>query len=358
LDKDAVAVIEGGVEKTTELLKEKFDHIFFTGNGIVGKTILKAAAEHLTPVTLELGGKSPCIIDKTADLDVTAKRILWAKFLNLGQTCVAPDYLLVEKSIESDLLQVLKKQLVTFFGEDAQKSMDYSRIINQKHVGRLSAVLDSAKKEGVEVVTGGTVHIKDNYIAPTIIRKVKRNSILMSSALFGPILPVLTVESLDEAVQFVVSKEKPLAAYLFSKNKKNQKYFLENTPFGGGCINDLIMHVGNNNLPFGGVGPSGMGSYHGIHSFKLFSHHKPIVHRSFAMDVDMRYPPYTPNKVKRLVQLQSIKLTPTQLVLGIGTIAIAGVAIFIGTTQGNVITTLKSYVVWWLQATITFIEKL
>jgi acyl-CoA reductase-like NAD-dependent aldehyde dehydrogenase len=356
LDKEAFAVVEGAVEETTALLKEKFDYILYTGNGTVGKIVMKAASENLTPVTLELGGKSPCIVDKSADLEVTAKRILWGKFLNVGQTCIAPDYVLVEKSIEQDLLARLKKNLSNFYGENPQQSADYSRIINQRHVNRLATVLERAKKEGAEVVTGGTVDLKDNYLAPTIVRNVLPNSPLMEDELFGPLLPVVTVNNFDEAIAFVNSREKPLAAYLFSNSKQNQQSFLDNTSFGGGCINDVVMHCGNLELPFGGVGGSGMGGYHGSHSFHLFSHHKGIVQKSFLLDNDIRYPPYTPTKLSRLSFIRSLKLS--HLLYGVGAITVAGVAIFLGLTDfgRTQIQATKSLLVFGLKTALKLLE--
>jgi len=303
-----VTVIEGGVQETTQLLKQKFDHIVFTGNGAVGRVVMRAAAEHLTPVTLELGGKSPCIIDKTANMEVTARRVIWAKFLNCGQTCVAPDYLLVEKSIEKELLEAMKKVIISFYGEDPQKSTDYSRIINERHTNRLISLLDKAKSAEGEIVFGGTHDVPSKYIAPTIVRNIKLDSPLMEDELFGPLLPVLTFDAIEEAVKIINSRDKPLACYIFSTDKKNQKYILANTSSGSVGVNDAVLHVANDYLPFGGVGPSGMGHYHGNYSFKQFSHQKAVFRKGNWMDNDARYPPYTSQKMntlKRFNQLQS-----------------------------------------------------
>jgi len=344
-------LIEGGVEETTELLKQKFDYIFYTGNGTVGKIILRAAAEYLTPATLELGGKSPCIVDKTANLEVTANRIVWGKFLNVGQTCVAPDYLLVEKSVENALLQQIKATITKFYGENPQKSEDYSRVINQRHTNRLSSLIERAKKEGVEIITGGTVDVNDQYIAPTLIRNVSKTSVLMEDEIFGPILPVLTWDSIEEAADYVNSRDKPLAAYLYSNNSKAQEYFLHNVTSGGGCINDNVVHVGNPEIPFGGVGPSGMGSYHGVQSFNLFSHHKSIVQKGYSMDVDIRYPPYTNTKLSRMSLLRKIKISK-EAVVSVGAVAVLAMAYFIVKVP-----LVKSLIVTGLRSTLRFVES-
>jgi len=350
-DKAAIALLEGGVEETTELLKLKFDHIFYTGNGTVGKIILRAAAEYLTPATLELGGKSPCIVDKTANLEVTANRIVWGKFLNVGQTCVAPDYLLVEKSVENALLQQIKATITKFYGENPQKSEDYSRVINQRHTNRLSSLIERAKKEGVEIITGGTVDVNDQYIAPTLIRNVSKTSVLMEDEIFGPILPVLTWDSIEEAADYVNSRDKPLAAYLYSNNSKAQEYFLHNVTSGGGCINDNVVHVVNPEIPFGGVGPSGMGSYHGVQSFNLFSHHKSIVQKGYSMDVDIRYPPYTNTKLSRMSLLRKIKISK-EAVVSVGAVAVLAMAYFIVKVP-----LVKSLIVTGLRSTLRFVES-
>lgn len=282
-----LTVIEGGIETSQALLAEPFDHIFFTGGTAVGKLVMAAAAQHLTPVTLELGGKSPCIVDAEVDVEVAAKRITWGKFLNAGQTCIAPDYVLVHKSIKAKLLAGLKKSIREFYGEDPHKSSDYARIINGKHFSRLANFL----QEG-EVIVGGETNAEDRYIAPTVIDRVQPDHKIMTEEIFGPILPILEYEDLIEAIAFVNSKPKPLALYFFSTNKKHQELILRETSFGGGCINDTIVHLSTPELPFGGVGYSGMGSYHGQAGFDRFSHHKSVLHNSFMLDLKWRYPPY------------------------------------------------------------------
>jgi len=287
-DPSFVSAIEGGVETNQALLAEKFDHIFFTGGTAIGKIVMEAAAKHLTPVTLELGGKSPCIIDESCNLDITAKRIIWGKFYNAGQTCVAPDYLLVQKSIKPALIEKLLECLKTFFGENPQQSADFGRIVNERQFDRLVSLLDQG-----EILIGGQSDRSDRYIAPTLIDQVSPNSKIMSEEIFGPILPILEYEQISEAIAFINAQPKPLALYLFSSNKKNQAQILQEISFGGGCLNDIIMHLGNPELPFGGVGNSGMGNYHGKASFDTFSHRKSILKNSFRFDLKWRYPPYT-----------------------------------------------------------------
>jgi len=242
----------------------------------------------------------------------------------VGQTCVAPDYLLVDKTIEKPLLEKLKQGLKKFYGENPQKSEDYSRIVNERHTNRLNTLLERAKKENAEVFTGGTVDLNDCYIAPTIIRNVKKDSALMEDEIFGPLLPVLTFDSMDDAISFINSREKPLAAYLYSNDKKNQDSFLQYVTSGGGCINDNVIQVGNNSLPFGGVGPSGMGAYHGKHSFHLFSHHKSIIAKKAGLDLDLRYPPYTETKLNRLALVRSVHI-PRQAIVATATAGLAAI---------------------------------
>ncbi len=283
-----ITAIEGGVEVNQELLVEKFDHIFFTGGTAIGQIVMEAAAKHLTPVTLELGGKSPCIVDADCNLETTAKRIIWGKFYNAGQTCVAPDYLLVQKSIKPALIQKLTECIKTFFGDDPQQSTDFARIVNHRQFDRLVNLLDQGK-----ILIGGQSDRSDRFIAPTLIDQVSLNSKLMSEEIFGPILPILEYDQISEAIAFVNSQAKPLALYLFSNDKQNQEKILKEVSFGGGCFNDTIMHLGNPELPFGGVGNSGMGSYHGKASFDIFSHRKSVLKNSFRFDLKWRYPPYT-----------------------------------------------------------------
>ena len=287
-DPSFITAIEGGIETNQALLAEKFDHIFFTGGTAIGKIVMEAAAKHLTPVTLELGGKSPCIIDETCDLDITAKRIIWGKFYNCGQTCVAPDYLLIQKNIKPILIEKLLECLKTFFGENPQQSPDLGRIVNERQFDRLVTLLNEGK-----ILIGGQHDRGDRFIAPTLIDQVSPNSKIMADEIFGPILPILEYDQIAEAIAFVNAQPKPLALYLFSSNKQNQAQILKEISFGGGCLNDIIMHLGNPELPFGGVGNSGMGAYHGKASFDTFTHRKSILKNSFRFDLKWRYPPYT-----------------------------------------------------------------
>jgi aldehyde dehydrogenase (NAD+) len=287
-DPNFIIALEGGIETNQALLAEKFDHIFFTGGTAIGKIVMEAAAKHLTPVTLELGGKSPCIVDAECDLEITAKRIVWGKFYNAGQTCVAPDYLLVQKNIKSALIEKLLANIKVFFGENPQQSSDFGRIVNHRQFDRLVNLLD----EG-EILIGGQNDRSDRFIAPTLIDEVPVHSKIMAEEIFGPILPILEYEHMSEAIAFVNTRPKPLAIYLFSSNKQNQERILKEVSYGGGCFNDIIMHLGNPELPFGGVGNSGMGSYHGKASFDTFSHRKSVLKNSFRFDLKWRYPPYT-----------------------------------------------------------------
>lgn len=282
-----VAAVEGGVSTTQHLLQQRFDFIFFTGSTKVGKVVMRAAAEHLTPVTLELGGKSPAIVTEDADLGLAARRIAWGKFMNAGQTCIAPDYLLVQESIKEDLIQLITQYIEQFYGQDPQQSPDFARIINDTHFNRLSSYL----KDGL-VRTGGVTDAPTRYIAPTLLDKVTWQHPVMQEEIFGPILPVLTFGQLAEAIDVVKQHEKPLALYLFTSDNEKKEQVLAHTFFGGGCVNDTISHVANPNLPFGGVGNSGMGSYHGKSSFDLFSQQKSVLHRGTWLDLPMRYPPY------------------------------------------------------------------
>lgn len=301
-DPSFVTAIAGGVETSQALLAEKFDHIFFTGGTAIGKIVMEAAAKHLTPVTLELGGKSPCIVDVDCDLEITAKRIIWGKFYNAGQTCVAPDYLLVPKSIKAVLIEKLLKYVREFYGENPQQSPDYARIVNHRQFDRLLSLLGEGK-----ILIGGNGDRSDRYLAPTLIDlgsvdlgSVDPNSLdpnaseakVMADEIFGPILPIVEYEGLDEAIAFVNSKPKPLALYFFSNDKLKQKRIINELSFGGGCLNDTILHLGNPELPFGGVGNSGMGNYHGKASFDTFSHRKSVLKNSFRFDLKWRYPPY------------------------------------------------------------------
>jgi aldehyde dehydrogenase (NAD+) len=293
LDNDAVQVIEGGVPETTEILAQQWDHIFFTGSTPVGQIVMQAAAKHLTPVTLELGGKSPCIVDETAKLGVAANRILWGKVYNAGQTCVAPDYIFVHKSKEEQLYAAFKKTLSQFFPDGPKESPDFGRIINEKHFDRVVAML-----EGEEVVVGGEHDREELFIAPTVLRNVSPDSPVMSSEIFGPLLPVLTYEDIQEVTDFINDRPKPLALYVFSGKRKNQDFILSNTSSGGACINQTVMHLGVPDLPFGGVGASGMGAYHGKAGVETFSHRKSVFKRGTLLDPPVIYPPYTDFKTK------------------------------------------------------------
>jgi len=294
-----VCVVEayGGKESSEALLKEEFDYIFFTGSVPVGKIVMEAASKHLTPVTLELGGKSPCIVDKDADVVLAAKRIAWGKFLNAGQTCVAPDYILVHQSVKDKLLTQITRYIKEFFGENPEKSNDFPRIINERQFDRLIGLLGSGN-----VVKGGEYNKTDKYIAPTIIDNITWNDPIMLEEIFGPILPILEFEDLEEVIKMVNSRPKPLALYFFSTNKKSQQRIIEMIPYGGGCINDTIMHVASPYLPFGGVGASGMTAYHGKGSYDVFSHKKSVTKKSNLIDIKIRYAPYN-DKIKLLKKL-------------------------------------------------------
>ena len=300
LDPECIALVEGGVAETTALLDQQFDHIFYTGNGQVGRIVMEAAAKHLTPVTLELGGKSPCIVTEDAKLDVAARRIAWGKFLNAGQTCVAPDYVLVHAAREDELLRTLVDTVRSFYGADPKASPDFGRIANVRHHRRLMGLL----KEAGEVVIGGDGDEEARYLAPTLLRNVRPDAQIMREEIFGPILPVLTYESLDDAIAFVNERDRPLALYVFSEDADTEERVLAETSSGGACVNATIWHLANPHLPFGGVGPSGMGAYHGRAGFEAFSHRKSVVTKSTKTDPKLAYPPYTKLKtaiVKRIV---------------------------------------------------------
>ncbi len=290
-DAGLLRVVNGGVETAKALLSLPFDYIFFTGGSRVGKIVMKAAAEHLTPVTLELGGKSPAIVDASADLEVAASRIVWGKFFNAGQTCIAPDYVLVEKSVHSDLISKFKQRILTYYGENPQNSPDYARIINQEHFKRLVGLIDPQK-----TIHGGQVDAEKRFIAPTILDRVTLEDAVMGEEIFGPILPIIPYEKLDDALALIQQNPNPLALYLFTRDPAVEKRIIAEVPFGGGCINDVISQVMNEEIPFGGRGMSGMGSYHGKYSFDTFSHDKSIIHRKNWPDVAVRYPPYGVDK--------------------------------------------------------------
>ncbi|MER3452797.1 MAG: aldehyde dehydrogenase family protein [Acidimicrobiia bacterium] len=290
LDARAVAVVEGGVPETTTLLEERFDHIFYTGNGRVGRVVMAAAARHLTPVTLELGGKSPAIVHASADLASAARRIAWGKFLNAGQTCVAPDYVLVEESVERPLLRELVEAVRHFYGPEPAESPDFARIVSDAHVARLRRLLLAGGYD--EIVTGGRIEPAERYVAPTLLRGVSPDAAVMAEEIFGPILPVLTVRDLAEAVQFVRGRERPLALYVFARDRAAIERVVAEVPAGGVCVNATVLHLSVPDLPFGGVGESGMGVYHGRYSIDTFSHRKSVFERPPRPDPAVMYPPY------------------------------------------------------------------
>lgn len=292
-----VECIEGGLEVSQKLLAERWDYIFFTGSPTVGKIIAKAAAENLTPVTLELGGKNPCIIDETANLKLAAKRIVWGKFINAGQTCIAPDYILIQKDMKSHFIAYLKTEITKAYGENPALSPDFARIINTKNWLRLANLIEEEK-----VIFGGQTDIENNYIAPTLIEENDMESLLMKEEIFGPLLPILSYEK-EEDIKTVFSKfEKPLALYVFSENKRFSEKIIKQYSFGGGCINDTVVHFSNKRLPFGGVGHSGIGAYHGRLSFDTFSHKKSIVKKANWLDIPLRYAPYN-DKLKSIKKI-------------------------------------------------------
>jgi aldehyde dehydrogenase (NAD+) len=293
----AVGLVEGGVPETTELLTHRFDHILYTGNGKVGRVVLRAAVEHLTPVTLELGGKSPAIVSRHANIDVAAKRIVWGKFLNAGQTCIAPDYVLVEQPVHDQLVTALGRSIRDFYGSDPQHSGDLARIVNDAHFNRLEKLLHSGT-----VAVGGESNPATRYIAPTVLTGVTRDDAVMQEEIFGPILPVIAVPSLDDAVRFVKADDKPLALYTFSENGAENDHIIAETSSGGVCVNGTIMHISNPHLPFGGVGESGTGAYHGKFGFDTFSHRRGVHSRSTRIDPPILYPPYSAKKEKLLRQ--------------------------------------------------------
>ena len=282
-----VAVREGGVDTAQALLAEKFDHIFFTGGTRVGQIVMEAAAKQLTPVTLELGGKSPCIVDKDTNVEVTAKRIVWGKYLNAGQTCVAPDYLLVHSDIKPDIVNALQQVIQETYGDNPEQSPDFSRLVSDRQFDRVAGLI-----EGEEVIIGGQTNKANKFIAPTVLENVSWDAPIMQDEIFGPVLPVLEYRDIDEAIAQINARPKPLALYLFSRNKALQQKVLASTSSGGACINDVFLHVAIWDMPFGGVGNSGIGAYHGKTSFDTFSHMKSVLKKPFWLDIDWRYPPY------------------------------------------------------------------
>jgi len=299
LDTEAFDVFEGGADVSTELLEQRFDHIFFTGSEGIGRIVMTAAAKHLTPVTLELGGKSPCIIAADSDLALAARRVAWGKFLNAGQTCIAPDYVMVDETVAQKFIAEMKSAIEAFFGKDPKKSPDYPRIISQRHFDRVSGLIS-----GGTAATGGESDRDSRYIAPTLLTDVHPDAEVMREEIFGPVLPVMTYSVLDEAISFITSRPKPLALYVFSGSSDIQNEVIERTSSGGACINDVVMHLAVPELPFGGVGTSGMGAYHGRASFDTFSHARAVLTKTEHLDVPLRYPPYSDTKLKWLKRFQ------------------------------------------------------
>jgi aldehyde dehydrogenase (NAD+) len=285
-DEKYISVFCGGPEISKELLKERFDYMFFTGGETVGKIVMKAAADNVTPVTLELGGKSPCIVGENCDFQKAARRITWGKFLNAGQTCVAPDYLLVQENVKDKLITGIQKCILEFYGENPQDSGDYGRIINENHFNRLNEFL----KEG-EVIFGGETNPERLYISPTLITEIPEDAKIMKEEIFGPLLPVLEFDQVSEAVDFINARPKPLALYVFSRDKDFQRKIISETSSGGVCINDTIVHLTASRLPFGGVGNSGFGKYHGKAGFDTFSNQKSVLRQTLLFDIPRRFPP-------------------------------------------------------------------
>ena len=282
-----VEVIQGDASMATQLLSQRWDYIFFTGSVAVGKIVAKAAAQHLTPVTLELGGKNPCIVDETANLQIAAKRIVWGKFINAGQTCIAPDYILVHQKSKAQFIQYLKEEITQAYGHNPEISPDFARIINAKNWTRLVEMIESDK-----VIFGGKFNSETKYLAPTLIEENKLDSLIMQDEIFGPLLPIVTYHNESEIDTIIAKYEKPLALYVFSERNKFCDEIISKHSFGGGCINDTMVHFSNNKLPFGGVGHSGIGAYHGQLSFDIFSHHKAVVKKATWIDLPLRYAPY------------------------------------------------------------------
>ena len=284
---DYVKVVRGGKKENEALLSHKYDYIFFTGSKAVGKEVLRKSAENLTPVTLELGGKSPCIVDKTANISLTAKRIVFGKFLNCGQTCVAPDYVLCHSSIKEKLIEEIKKQITEQFGKNPLENKTYGKIINKKHFDRIKNLINEDK-----VVIGGKIDENSLKIEPTVMNCVTFDDAVMQEEIFGPVLPILTFNSVDDVIDIVENRQHPLALYVFSQDKKNIEKITERCRFGGGCINDVVVHLATPEMPFGGFGESGIGAYHGKFGFETFSHRRSILDKSLCLDLPMRYQPY------------------------------------------------------------------
>ncbi|MBN2040263.1 MAG: aldehyde dehydrogenase [Spirochaetes bacterium] len=296
-DEKYICVVPGDRKVNQELLDQRFDYIFFTGSPELGKIVMEKASANLTPVSLELGGKSPCIVEDDANLDIAARRLVFGKFLNAGQTCIAPDYLLVNSRVKTKLINKIKQCIILSFGKDPAKSPDYGRIINDNQFAKLTKLIATG-----DVIFGGEFDKHERYISPTIFDNVSSDDPVMKQEIFGPILPIITYNNLDEAISLINSKEKPLAFYLFTSSSKKQKMVLLRTSSGGCCINDTIVHLTNPKMPFGGVGNSGMGAYHGKYSFDTFSHHRSVLSKTTLFDIPLRYPPYK-EKIKLIKKI-------------------------------------------------------
>lgn len=321
LDPNLILTIEGGIETSRAILEQKFDYIMYTGNTEVGRVVMKAAAENLTPVTLELGGKSPVYIDKSCNLDVTTNRLLLGKLGNAGQTCVAPDYVLVDKRIKEQLVDMLKEKLKSWYGEDPFKSESLSRIINERHTARLQGYLDEVRNN---IVVGGRSNIAAHYIEPTLVDEPSLNTKIMQEEIFGPILPILGVQSADEAIRFINSRPKPLALYVFSSDQKVTDHVINHTSSGGVGVNGTVFHITCPEIGFGGVGPSGMGQYNGKHTFETFTHRRGVMAKATWIDPKLLYPPLTPQKRAVMDKVaEGVKL-PTGLIFGAAAVAAGG----------------------------------
>ena len=299
LDSDCVKIVEGAVPETSALLELPWDHILYTGGGNVGRIVMAAAAKHLTPVTLELGGKSPCVVMPDADLLTTARRIAWGKFTNAGQTCIAPDYVLVDGETEKKLVPLIQQAVTEMFGDNPEASEDYGRIVSDRHFNRLAEFIGSG-----DVAIGGQTNAENKYIAPTVLTGVSPDSPVMREEIFGPILPVLRSDDLEASIRFIRASDKPLAAYIFTKDSQAEARFLEKVSCGNACVNDTMMFMTVDELPFGGVGPSGMGNYSGEYGFRTFSHMKAVMKRGWWPDLAIRYAPFTDKKFKMLRKLR------------------------------------------------------
>ena len=286
-----ITVVEGAADETQQLLEEHFDYIMFTGGTEIGRIIYQKAAKHLTPVTLELGGKSPCIVDADTDLDITVKRIAWGKYLNAGQICIAPDYILVHKSVKKEFLEKMKTTITEFFGSQPKASKDFGRIVSNRHFNRIKNLIDG------DIVIGGETDESERYIAPTVINNVKLTDKVMQEEIFGPVMPIIEWEHPDEIIKIINTGTKPLALYVFTKSYDLKERIVNETSSGSVVFNDVILHAGHPNLPFGGVGNSGIGAYNGKIGFETFSHKKPVLKRTFLGDVKQKYAPYNQNKI-------------------------------------------------------------